>query len=77
MANTIADNAAMLLATLHSGEQDQAWEGKELVRHTNLSAPEVNNAISILESKGYVEWVKFLGTAPFEFGFVSITMEIC
>jgi hypothetical protein len=38
-----------------------------------LSPPQVNDAVTILVENGFAEWQRFLGTAPFVFGYVQIT----
>jgi hypothetical protein len=73
MPASIADNAAALLKLLYDGEQDQQWSGQELVRRTELTPAEINNAVAILEDYGYIEMMRFIGTAPFNFGYVEIT----
>ena len=37
-----------------------------------MTPGEVNDAVSILEENAHVEWQQFLGTAPWDFGFVEI-----
>lgn len=73
MPATITDNASTLLTVLYDGEQDQQWSGKELMDATQLTPADINNAIAILEDYGYIEMMRFLGTAPFNFGYVEIT----
>ncbi|MEX2182212.1 MAG: hypothetical protein WD771_09235 [Gemmatimonadaceae bacterium] len=73
MPSSIAENAALLLNALYDGEQDQQWSGKELASATDLSPADINNAVAILDDYGHVEIMRFLGTAPFNFGYVEIT----
>ena len=73
MPVSIADNAAKLLNVLYDGEQDQQWSGQELMGASQLPPAEINNAVSILEDYGHIEKMRFLGTAPFTFGYVEIT----
>lgn len=40
---------------------------------TNLTPPDINDAIYLLHSAGYVDWRQYLGTAPYNFGNVWIT----
>jgi uncharacterized protein (TIGR02391 family) len=48
-------------------------DGGALISATNLSADEINDAVAILVEKGFVEWSRVMGTAPFDFGGVRIT----
>ena len=47
--------------------------GKHIQELTELTPEEINDAISILIDAGYVEWLQYLGTAPFDFGTAWIT----
>lgn len=73
MPASIAENAAMLLNILYDGDQDRQWSGKELTTASQLSPAEINNAAAILDDYGHIEMMRFLGTAPFNFGYVEIT----
>src|SRR5438876_5077088 len=70
----IATNVLLLLAKMRSttdarGEVD----GPTLAEITNLSPGDLNDAASLLQRSGFVEWRKYLGTGPYEFGHVWIT----
>lgn len=57
------------IATDSRGELD----GSTLAEITHLSPNDLNDAISLLQSSGYVEWRQYIGTGPYEFGHVWIT----
>lgn len=70
----ITTNVLLLLAKMRSttnarGEVD----GPTLAEITRLSPGDLNDAISLLQRSGFVEWRQYLGTSPFEFGRVWIT----
>jgi hypothetical protein len=48
-------------------------EGAALSEIAGLTPHDINDAVALLERSGYVEWIQFLGTAPYEFGQVWIT----
>jgi hypothetical protein len=77
MAATIKENAGIILAALYvesqkSGQLDDV-EGHRLQELTKLEPDQINDAVAILRDNGYIEWQQFLGTAPFEFGYIEIT----
>lgn len=49
------------------------WQGYQ--DKTGLSPADINDAVEIAENRGYVQVIRFLGTAPFNFGQVTITAE--
>ena len=74
---TLQETATTLLILLDkmretTPEHPEA-EGATLQEITGLSAHDINDAITILERSGYVEWRQYLGTAPYNFGRVWIT----
>lgn len=73
MPNTIAENAGRILQVLYEADSDSQLDGGELAAASGLNAREINDAVTILVENGYAEWLRFLGTAPFEFGAVHIT----
>lgn len=77
MAITIEENAAIVLETLYKEfpktEGKFEIDGKRVQELTKLSPQEINDGVSILIDAGYVEWLQYLGTAPFDFGHVWIT----
>jgi hypothetical protein len=59
-----------------SGDVDQVSEelnGRLLQEKLGLPPVRINDAVALLELNGYVDVEQFLGTAPFEFGFVAAT----
>ena len=77
MATSIEENAAIILSILASRSHDATGRieisGDELQESTELSPAEINDAVTILQESGYVEWLRFLGTTPFVFGRVILT----
>lgn len=73
MAETVAENAGIVFSALYRGERGHQFPGAEIAEATGLAASEINDAVTILEENGYAERMRFLGTAPFQFGYVTIT----
>lgn len=77
MAKSIQENAAIILESLATFPRDSFGRaevsGDQLAGRTNLTAYEINDAVSLLVNSGYAEWIQTLGTAPYEFHSVSIT----
>ncbi len=71
----IATNVLMQLAKMRNATNDSRGmlNGPALSKITNLSPNELNDAVSILQRSGYVEWHQYIGTGPYEFGHVWIT----
>src|SRR5437773_1233465 len=69
---TVAENAERVLGYLveHHGED---VEPQVLVDSISISPDDLNDAVTILEENGLVEWVRWLGTHPFAFGSVNST----
>lgn len=76
MAKSIQENAAIILSTLATQTPDSSGRieipGPKLQELTELTPAEINDAVTILEESGYVELLRFLGTAPFIFGRVIL-----
>lgn len=74
---TAEENAAIVLEDLNSEfpktESQFEVDGKRVQELTGLTPQEINDAVSILIDTGYVEWLQYLGTAPFDFRSVWIT----
>ena len=49
------------------------FDGKELADALAMTPPQLNDSVEILEDNGYVEAVRWMGTAPLRFGQVSPT----
>jgi len=77
MAKTVEENAAIVLEALYHESPKTKGEfeidGKRVQELTELTAQEINDAVSILIDAGYVEWLQYMGTSPFDFGSVWIT----
>jgi len=77
MAKTVEENAAIVLEALYKEfpktKGQFEIDGKRVQELTGLSPQEINDAMSILIDADYVEWLQYLGTAPFDFGHVWIT----
>ena len=70
----IATDVLMLLAKMRSTSNTRGEvDGPTLAQITSLSSNDLNDAISLLQRSGYVEWRQYLGTGPYEFGHVWIT----
>ncbi|RII25322.1 MAG: hypothetical protein CXR31_14080 [Geobacter sp.] len=70
---SIENNASKILTFLYTKGTRGFCDGDEVATETGLSPSDINDAIEILESNGYVELLKFLGTAPYRFGQAAIT----
>ena len=46
---------------------------QDIQKNLGLEPLKVNQAVELLKSKGLVEWMRFMGNAPFTFGFVELT----
>ena len=77
MPESIEDNANILLRYLYGLPRDVAanhtMAGPEIRGATGLEPNEINDAVAILDQAGLVETMNNLGTAPFNFGAVSIS----
>lgn len=77
MAKSIQENAANILESLATFQRDSFGRaeitGDQLAGRTNLSAVEINDAVSLLVGSNYAEWVQTIGTAPYRFHTISIT----
>ena len=71
----------VVLEFLNSLERDDvgdAWvDGKKIKEKTGLSEIDINDVIGIADNPSYVKVRKYLGTAPYKFGHVTITAEGC
>jgi len=77
MSNSIEENAAIVLEELYkeSSKVSNQFEidGNRLHKLTELTPEQINDAVSILISSAFVEWLQELGTAPYDFSSVWIT----
>ena len=70
----LATNVLKLLAKIRStGDSRREIDGPALAGITGLSPNDLNDAVSLLQRSGYVEWRQYLGTGPYEFGHVWVT----
>lgn len=74
---TLQETATKLLVLLDKMREARPdhpeAEGATLHEVTGLQPHDINDAITLLERSGYVEWRQYLGTAPYNFGHVWIT----
>ena len=73
MAGTVLENAAKVLSFLYTAKPRQQLRGPAIAEGTGLQPSEINDAVTILVDNGYAEMQRFLGTAPWTFGYVYIT----
>ena len=69
--NPIKENAVKILTTLIEREVKEA-QGKQIEHMTGLSPEDINDAVDYLEDLGSVEVIKWLGTAPYNFGAITV-----
>jgi len=74
---SLQDSASKLLLLLEKMRETRPDQpevnGATLQEVTDLPPHEINDAVAVLQNSGYVEWRRYLGTAPFNFGHVWIT----
>ena len=73
MPRTVAENAGIVLAFLYGADRNAQVTGPDIAAATSLAPQEINDAVTILVENNYIEWQRFLGTAPWAFGYVEIT----
>jgi hypothetical protein len=78
MARTVEGNAATVLKALSEGKPSASEgrfeiDGKRVQELTGLTPQEINDAATILFEAGYVDWLVYFGTDPFNFGHIWIT----
>ena len=73
MATQIDKDAVAILEILANAPRDQHFKGEEIAGQAELDPGRVNDAVAILVDSGYAEWTRWMGTAPFDFGQVTIT----
>lgn len=76
---SIKENMNKVLGALAKAKRDEmgnAWvDGPWLQTETGLSPADLNDAIDILNRQGLVQFILWLGTAPYIFGQVQITPQ--
>jgi hypothetical protein len=73
METEIDRDAQRILAILTGRPRDHYEPAADLAKETGLSPERINDAVALLVDSGYAEWTQVFGTAPFDFGDVSIT----
>jgi len=73
MDTEIDRDSQRILGILASKPRDQYVPAAELASEAKLPPERINDAVALLVDSGHVEWTQVLGTAPFDFGDVSIT----
>ncbi len=70
----LATDVLTLLANIRATTDTRGEiDGPTLAEITKLSPNDLNDAVTLLQRSGYVEWRQFLGTGPYEFGDVWVT----
>jgi|ERR1035437_6172826 hypothetical protein len=70
MSIPIVEALGIILSALYKFTE---LNGPKLTEITKLTPTELNDAVTILESNGYVSLFNYMGTTPYEFGEVQIT----
>ena len=68
-----ATHLLRLLAKSRESSDTHGLDGATLTEITSLSVNDINDAVALLERSGFVEWRRYLGTAPYTFGHIWIT----
>ena len=71
--NPLEGNMQKVLAAMVEKSEHQNFSGGLLQELTGLTSQEINDAIDLLSENDAVEVLRFLGTAPYHFGVVSVT----
>jgi len=73
------DNVRKVLKFLASREREKtgkAWTtGPEIKADLDMLIEDINDAIRLAEKRGWVEWQRFMGSAPYYFTQATITPE--
>lgn len=77
MATEIEINADLILRHLiEVSEQKKSMDflsGQEIQKATGLESYRINQAVEFLKSRGLIEWLLTIGSAPFTFYCVKLT----
>jgi hypothetical protein len=73
METQIDRDAARILAALAKAQRDELISAADLASRTGVSPERINDAVALLVDSGYAEWIKVMGTAPFDFSDVIIS----
>jgi len=69
--NPIEENAAKILMVLVEKGIEEA-EGEQIKQIVGLNPEDINDAVAYLEDLGAIDVLKWLGTAPYRFGAVTV-----
>jgi hypothetical protein len=73
----LESNANSILKLLHDLSEkrgvDDFISAEYIQKTTGLSPLQINHAVELLKSNGFVQWLQTLGTAPYNFAFVQLT----
>jgi hypothetical protein len=74
MPSPIEINALRLISELFERplSENEYIEGSDIKERIGMSPQDSNDAVDYLDSKGFIDRVNFLGTAPYHFGGVKI-----
>ena len=76
---SIKENMKKVLDALAKAKRDEMGSayvnGAWLQKETGLSPADINDAVEILQQQGLIEWMQWMGTAPFVFGQIQITAK--
>ncbi len=73
MATQLEEAAAKILNVLSKQPREQWIEAQDLGTQTSLSPEDINDAVAVLGDLGNIEWIRTLGTAPYNFRNVRLT----
>lgn len=71
----LATTVLKILTMVREGSTESRGEidGPSLAKISKLTPNDLNDAVSLLQRSGYVEWRQYLGTGPYDFGHVWVT----
>lgn len=73
MPTQIERDATVVLRALAEAPRFGHVDAQEVAEATGLPPERLNDAVTILVESGYADWLRTLGTAPYEFRTVQIT----
>lgn len=77
MALEIEKNQNLILKYLHDlsikNEKVEYVSAQDIQKDLGLEPLKINQAVELLKSKGLVEWLQYMDTDPFTFGFIELT----
>ncbi|MBA4849050.1 toll/interleukin-1 receptor domain-containing protein [Emticicia sp. BO119] len=77
MANPIKKNAVIILKALFENNPNQnlMFDGNDIFEFTKLGILDTNDAVDFLDSQGLLNRHNYLGTAPYNFGHISLNSQ--